>query len=378
MITKLSKLLFAVLITSYTVTFAQTTTVLNFGNNEAIKWDDGVAEDGDGGSSDIAGITLQVYNITDNSGTKLVSKIKWYNNTDLSSSAPTYNAITEDFDSSAGSKGMAIKSKDNKIFNLNSFIWYDWGFTDGAIVTVDGYLNGVKTVTTTFQSNTEISQGVSAPVNVSFSATPINNIDEVRMTFSSNNRYPSINKISVTTNVTLPVSILNFEAKRENSSGVLLNWNTSSELNNKQFILKHSLDGKNFETIITTNSKGANANKYSFNHSNASNSLNYYELLQEDYDGTVQSLGIKSVSAIFDTQVSVYPNPTKDYTIVQFKAGLFNNATLLDLNGKTIQDFVVSPMLNNIKFDLRNLAPGTYIVELKGETSRIVKKISIL
>ncbi|HTN20958.1 MAG TPA: T9SS type A sorting domain-containing protein [Pelobium sp.] len=378
MTTKLSRKLLAIIASYffYTSAFAQTTTVLNFTKNDATPWTNGIVEDGQGGSTDISGITLQIYNIIDNAGTKLDAPMKWYTNDGyLSSADHSFTAITEDFDSSLGSKGMAIKAKDNKTFNLNSFTWYDWGYSDGAIVAVEGYRNGIKTVTTSFVSNITEPGDVYNPVIINFS-TPVNNVDEIRMTFPNGGRFPSINKISVTTNAVLPVSLVNFQAKRQNNGGVLLSWNTSSEHNNKQFIIKHSVDGNNFEVIGTLNSKGSAANKYIFDHANVDNGINYYQLLQEDNDGVFQSLAIKSVDAVFTPEISIYPNPTKDYAHIKFQSGVFNKASLLNSNGQTINTATVSSADTAIKFDLQNLIAGIYIIELKGETSRVVRKIS--
>lgn len=374
---KVSKTLLAIVIAYffYTAAYAQTTTVLNFTKNDASPWSGGIVEDGNGGSTDVPGITFQIYNISNLAGTKLATEMKWYNYQNLGTNDNSFSGITGEFDSFPGSKGLAIKSKNNEIFNLNSFRWYDWGFNDGATVTVKGYVNGTETVTTTFTSNL-VAGTINNPVNVNFSATPIINVDEVRLTFASNDRYPSINNISLTTNVTLPVSLVNFDVERESDGNILLNWNTSSEQNNKQFIIKHSIDGKIFETIGTLNSKGSTANHYTFKHLNADNGTNYYQLLQEDNNGTLQILTIKSVGPSFNTGISVYPNPTKDYVILKFQPSLFNKAILLNLKGQTLYSVEINPLETNIKFDLQKLVTGTYIIELTGEKARSIKKIS--
>ncbi|RDI14787.1 Ig-like domain-containing protein [Comamonas sp. AG1104] len=105
----------------------------------------GVARDGQGGSSDLPGITLEIFNIQDTDGTRDTqpgSEIKWFDNSYLSSPQGGYTALTNELN--AGSKGMAIKSSDGSPFQINGFTYYNWGETEDTTYTVKGYLNGVE------------------------------------------------------------------------------------------------------------------------------------------------------------------------------------------------------------------------------------------
>uniref|UniRef100_UPI000A4A296F DUF4347 domain-containing protein n=1 Tax=Comamonas testosteroni TaxID=285 RepID=UPI000A4A296F len=105
----------------------------------------GVARDGQGGSSDLPGITLEIFNIEDTNGTRDTqpgSEIKWFDNSYLYSPQAGYTALTNELN--AGSKGMAIKSSDGSPFQINGFTYYNWGETENATYTVKGYLNGAE------------------------------------------------------------------------------------------------------------------------------------------------------------------------------------------------------------------------------------------
>ncbi len=111
----------------------------------------GVARDGQGGSSDLPGITLEIFNIQDTDGTRDTqpgSEIKWFDNSYLSSPQAGYTALTNELN--AGSKGMAIKSSDGSPFQINGFTYYNWGETENATYTVKGYLNGAEVASQEF------------------------------------------------------------------------------------------------------------------------------------------------------------------------------------------------------------------------------------
>ncbi|MEQ1752031.1 MAG: HYR domain-containing protein, partial [Prosthecobacter sp.] len=138
---------------------------------------DGIAQDGEAGSSDIAGIIMQVINITNTGGTNL-GLMSWQNNTFLASGDSGYSALT--YDQNAGCKGMAIKSSDGSEFQLNQFLYYNWGETSSTTITVKGYRNAVEVASTTF-----------AGYNAAFAPTAINldstfdNVDDVRLYISA-------------------------------------------------------------------------------------------------------------------------------------------------------------------------------------------------
>ncbi|HET8830404.1 MAG TPA: hypothetical protein VFM79_13745, partial [Pelobium sp.] len=63
---------------------------------------------------------------------------------------------------------------------------------------------------------------------------------------------------------TLPVSLVSFTAKNQ-TSGVVLNWVTASEQNNKQFTLLRSMDGKQFTAIGSVFGNGTTQNTSNYN-----------------------------------------------------------------------------------------------------------------
>ena len=105
---------------------------------------------------------------------------------------------------------------------------------------------------------------------------------------------------SATTNcdiVLLPIELLSFDAfniKRVNH----INWISLSETNNDYFTVEHSTDGVSWVEIKRVKGQGTSyiENEYSIKHENYSvNEVNYYRLIQYDYDGAFENHGIRSV-----------------------------------------------------------------------------------
>ena len=90
---------------------------LAFSSDDPAHWADGIAQDGDGGTSAINGLSLQIYT-ADADHTTLYpgSTIIWHDNSYFASSTSTYTGMTSGPDVTATNNGvpaMVIKSTDN-------------------------------------------------------------------------------------------------------------------------------------------------------------------------------------------------------------------------------------------------------------------------
>ncbi|WP_293300193.1 T9SS type A sorting domain-containing protein [Pedobacter sp. UBA4863] len=176
----------------------------------------------------------------------------------------------------------------------------------------------------------------------------------------------------------LPVTLKSFTVKAENKQTVLM-WNTATEVNAKSFVVQHSVDGKNFNTLAEIDAKNKNASSYVFRHQKPAKGLNYYQLLQTDNDGVINYLDVKSISFnLNNAEASLYPNPTNGNVIVEFAAQQFIKANLIDLNGKTLNTYILQPNQNNLSIDLAQQPNGMYFIKLLGslntKTLPIIKK----
>jgi uncharacterized protein YhjY with autotransporter beta-barrel domain len=158
---------------------------------------DGIAADGEGGSVDIAGLSIQIYNISNVNGSN-VGVIHWRPNAFLSSGDPGYSALTLDDGAEGITKGMAVRSADGSEFKLTSFRYYSWGETSPMTNTVVGYRDGVQVASMTFQGL----DPTFTPQTVSLGPT-FSYVDDVRMFTSAggdnggNGSWHSMNNIVI-------------------------------------------------------------------------------------------------------------------------------------------------------------------------------------
>ncbi len=180
----------------------------------------------------------------------------------------------------------------------------------------------------------------------------------------------------------LPVELVEFTVKAV-EEGVLLEWETLSEINNERFEIQRYVNAEEFETIGETPGAGTTTRRvnYSFLDRNPLNGINYYRLRQVDFDGAFEYSPIRSVEFQrigFNksnlNSVNLYPNPNKgDFLFIDLNNWSSNNridVSLFDVSGTLLfeQQITVDENGNySGKLDLpENLRTGMYIMQLIG------------
>lgn len=177
--------------------------------------------------------------------------------------------------------------------------------------------------------------------------------------------------------VTLPVTLLDYNATLQNTGVVKLQWKTASETDNKEFIISRSVDGQQFNVVGKVASFGntTTGNSYAFNDKKPVNGINYYRLEQQDFDGKITDLGVRVVNVtLTDNKVEIYPNPTQDIVNVEFLAGAYNQIQLIDINGKILKQISLGSSTTQTTISLSNVASGTYLLKFNGNKP-LVKRI---
>jgi len=143
----------------------------------------------------------------------------------------------------------------------------------------------------------------------------------------------------------LPINLIRFSGIAKKHA-VELTWTTNSERDNHFFKIERSTDGYNFYQIGKVNSKFPDGNsnlktEYTYLDENVSETIYYYRLIQQDFDGAQTVSNIISVRFLKekDFTFTIYPNPNKGEFTIDF-SGLENNhlikVYLHDINGKII------------------------------------------
>ena len=109
----------------------------------------------------------------------------------------------------------------------------------------------------------------------------------------------------------LPVTLTSFTATPR-AETVLLRWATASELNNKEFVLERSTDGRQYQALQTLAGRGTTltASTYTALDTQPLPGRSYYRLRQVDLSGARSYSPAASVSR--PTAIGAYPNPTPD------------------------------------------------------------------
>ena len=179
----------------------------------------------------------------------------------------------------------------------------------------------------------------------------------------------------------LPVSILYFKGIIQNNSAVL-NWATLTEINNKEFVIEKSLDGKIYSAVAVIPSAGNNSgHTYSWTDFNFNNAA-YYRLIQNDIDGHSTQLNVvdlkTSNSSLYD--ITLYTHGGANYIL--FYNGLKQQNTLItcyDISGKPLYTNRTMASEGNNMYQLPITANGIVIVTVVTEDGiRTSRKIAVI
>ena len=175
-------------------------------------------------------------------------------------------------------------------------------------------------------------------------------------------------------NTTLPVELLSFAAKPENG-GVVVIWETATELNNDFFTIERSTDGTGFEAIATINGNGTtqNVSSYEYIDDKPVSGLSYYRLVQTDFDGTTETFRPVSVEAQFQTgnAIEIFPNPLLGSTLrVKMDSPEEGSLQIVDQNGNQVFAHALDGFRTEEEMYLPgNRMAGIYFVNVKTESA---------
>jgi hypothetical protein len=174
----------------------------------------------------------------------------------------------------------------------------------------------------------------------------------------------------------LPITLLDFDAKKHGEKQSIVTWRTSTEVNSSHFDVETSTNGYNWSKIGEVQAQGTsyNINDYQFVHTNPVIGVNYYRINMVDIDGSVEYSKIKPV--LFEnpmsslTNVVVYPNPSNGILNIS-SLNKSNNYTLTDMHGKTIHSFNNTSENSDFQVNLSSYANGVYFIRAESNSGDI-------
>ncbi|MFZ9848863.1 MAG: T9SS type A sorting domain-containing protein, partial [Flavobacteriales bacterium] len=192
-------------------------------------------------------------------------------------------------------------------------------------------------------------------------------------------KYITIGSSSAST--PLPVQLTSFEGKTI-EDGVLLTWQTASEINNEKFILEKSFDANNWFQIAEIKGAGNSNNilNYSFVDDALILGIQYYRLTQVDFDGTKETFEIIDVasSSTATNDLKVFPNPMKEEVKVMFNTSIIGYARfkIYSESGQEIYSALVATVKgeNVFNFNTSQFSEGIYLFKIEKEDGSFISK----
>lgn len=186
-----------------------------------------------------------------------------------------------------------------------------------------------------------------------------------------------VDPLTITGTGTLAVKITNFTA-RKNDKEIILNWQTSTEINNKGFEIQRSADGIHWNTIgfVNGNINTAMQENYQFNDASPLTGQNFYRLAQIDVDNKATYSAVVSLKFLRRGFYYVTNNPGNGlYHLYVERTG--NNKisySVIDANGRRI----MSKILNGSEdqtIDITNYSSGIYLLQIQKGSDLFTEKL---
>ncbi len=177
----------------------------------------------------------------------------------------------------------------------------------------------------------------------------------------------------------VPVELMTYKASKEYGNAVL-EWATSSEVNNDFFTIERSGDGKNFEPIGKLKGMGESytVNEYKFIDRAPLKGINYYRLIQHDFNGQISDLGTRSLLFESTIDVQIFPNPNRTNVLnVNLEITGANkeySIQITDLSGRLVHNSSLGLHADKT-VDISDLLAGMYMVKIQNGSDSSVHKL---
>ena len=172
----------------------------------------------------------------------------------------------------------------------------------------------------------------------------------------------------------LPIELLSFSGNSLDDANIL-EWTTSTELDNDYFIVERSSNGSDFEEIQKVDGAGNcnSAISYSIRDNDPLNGINYYRLKQTDFSGNYKH---SSIIALKGTDlVSVYPNPADETITIALKEHPSEGISVT-IRNTLGQLQTVELVKQEQQIDISDLPAGIYLVEIIIDGKKTIHKFT--
>ncbi|MEO8088265.1 MAG: T9SS type A sorting domain-containing protein [Bacteroidota bacterium] len=264
--------------------------------------------------------------------------------------------------------------------------WWDINSTSGFTGGVDFTYRGVENTTTYAPSGTFAAQNwIGTSWNPPVGAGPGVAAGTAVVTIPAQGLGSTTPWVLSNLSAPLPVELLYFAAKKKEKS-VLLDWSTSSEINNAYFEIQRSKDNENFETIDVREGAGNSTSVLIYNDVDVHpyEGLSFYRLKQVDYDGKFSfspSVAVRFENADAFNFVFASSGEKKGAAVIGYESNSAEELSvrISDVRGKQVSNIVIYPSLgfNKSEITFPELSAGIYLITLTNSSVVSTKKLFI-
>jgi hypothetical protein len=166
------------------------------------------------------------------------------------------------------------------------------------------------------------------------------------------------------TAILLPVQLSLFESVVDNKD-VRLSWQTTSEINSRDFIVETSTDGRVFVALDTIAAAGnsSDTRNYTYLHRNPGPGHHFYRLKQTDLDGKFVYSPVRRETLLSKVTAGLFPNPAVSEVVVTHpSAQAGDRLTLYSIGGQQLLQKSLLQNNTQTRIDLHNLPKGSYVI----------------
>jgi len=169
----------------------------------------------------------------------------------------------------------------------------------------------------------------------------------------------------------LPITLLSFRGQSQTNGTNLLDWTTSSEINNDFFTIERSLNGINYEDIGEVYGAGNSNNliHYNFIDNTPNSGINYYRIKQTDFNG---DYSFSDVIALNNTVNKANIYVSNSILQINYTSETNSRVQIIDAVGRTVY---TSNINTNIKINTSEFSTGIYIIKLNSSTGNTSQKV---
>lgn len=159
-----------------------------------------------------------------------------------------------------------------------------------------------------------------------------------------------------------------------------LSWQTTCEVNAKEYVVEKSSNGTAFVPVGTVIAKNSNGiNNYVFTDQLPLTATAFYRLKQVDVNGAFSlSTVLKLAPALPGAALNVYPSPARGVVYVQHPpAAASKNLGVYNASGYLFTSQRVSQSSTQTKVDIITLKPGVYFVVYESNGKRLSQQFAV-